>query len=289
MPVDKKKLVKQAEILDKVHGDGTEAFLDELVNDEFSEWQLSDAKKKSPVTKANENDNQCKLKEFLPSVTNKDPKPVQSEPQKGDELLREAKSKQVKFSTSQPQRKWTRFPTREPAVQDKPSDKPVGKITSAIKPVKNHRQPKAGSTCLLDIGDTTQFLDYLLLEPDDWGVGHKKMETFLLNFRCDGREKEVNMDHERRRRGSSSSLESTATSGSSSYEEQNIDYLSARTEEEMVACKMEDIKQKLNNNIRDNWMDDVELALLLMKRKSGTRALRSSEIKYLLKDILQHK
>lgn len=289
MPVDKKKLVKQAEILDKVHGDGTEAFLDELVNDEFSDWQLSDANKKSPVTKANENDNQCKLKEFLPSVTNKDPKPVQSEPQKENELLREAKSKQVKFSTPQPQRKWTRFPTREPAIQDKPSDKPFGKDTSAIKPVKNHRPPKAGSTCLLDIGDTTQFLDYLQLEPDDWGVGHKKMETFLLNFRCDGREKEVNMDHERGRRGSSSSLESTATSGSSSYEEQNIDYLSARTEEEMVACKMEDIKQKLNNNIRDNWMDDVELALLLMKRKSGTRALRSSEIKYLLKDILQHK
>lgn len=289
MPVDKKKLVKQAEILDEVHGDGTEAFLDELVNDEFSDWQLSDANKKSPVTKANENDNQCKLKEFLPSVTIKDPKPVQSEPQKENELLREAKSKQVKFSTPQPQRKWTRFPTREPAIQDKPSDKPVGKDTSAIKPVKNHRPPKAGSTCLLDIGDITQFLDYLQLEPDDWGVGHKKMETFLLNFRCDGKEKDVNMDHERGRSGSSSSLESTATSGSSSSEEQNIDYLSARTEEEMVACKMEDIKRKLNNNIRDNWMDDVELALLLMKRKSGTRALKSSEIKYLLKDILQHK
>ena len=244
---------KLGNILDHAHGEDTAAFLDELVNDKFSDWHLTDPKKKAKVPKPIDTDN------------------------------RKLKSAPVKPAAPQPQRKWTRFPRREPSTQDTPVEK-----------VKN--ATKTDSASLLDTEDATHvnnILDYLQLEPSGYEdvsdarfeIRHRKMENYLKDLRCDGQKRGVHSVQETRRQSSPTFLESTATSGWASSQKHNVDIFSACTEEELIASKMEDVKEKFKNNIRHNWLDDVQLALLVMKRKSRTGDLKSDEIKHLL-DIL---
>lgn len=52
---------------------------------------------------------------------------------------------------------------------------------------------------------------------------------------------------------------------------------------------MKDVEEKFNNNICDAWVDDVELALMLIKKKSKRKNLKNNEAKELLNSILEQK
>lgn len=52
---------------------------------------------------------------------------------------------------------------------------------------------------------------------------------------------------------------------------------------------MKDVENKFNSSICDAWVDDVELALLLIKKKSKQADVKKSEVKSLFDDILEQK
>ena len=244
MSVDTSKL---GNMLDRFHGDDTEAFLDELLNDKFSDWRLTDPKKRVKVPKADDTDNR------------NEKQPLDLE-----------KSALLKFVTPQTQRKWTRFPRRDPSTQDTR----VEKVNNATT---------TDSAALLDT--ELEPSDYEATSNAKFEIRHRKMENYLKDLRYDGPKRRVDSNQETRRRSSATSMEATATSGWASSEEHNRDIFSACTEEELIASKMEDVKEKFKNNILDNWKDDVELALLVMKRNSRTGDLKGDEIKNLLDNI----
>ena len=308
MPVDKKKRAKSRGIVDQVHGKDTEAFLNELVNDEFSDWHLGDGEKETKAPKPEATELNCKLTDNLPSTkatADTETSSVPHDTVKGKEPVL-AKPAPVKATVQQPQRKWTRFPKREPATQDKPVEnaKDTVKTTESgdLPDSKDDPNLLSGQKDDWEDSEINSKVDLLSgqqnywedeinakfdlsdKERDDWEdrsnakfeVRHKKMENYLEDLRHDGR----------KRRSSSGSLASTSTTESSSSQDQ---YLSACTEEELIGFKIKDVQEKFKNNVSDSWMDDVELALLVMRRKSKTRDLKNDEIKNLLNNILEKK
>ena len=285
MSVEDQKRVTSSSLLDEVHGNDTEAFLDDLVKDEFSDWCLSDCKKDAAKKMKHETDDR-KLTETLLSTKNVGNGSVLD----ASKAVKENKSVPAKTTSPQPQRKWTRFPKRLlTASEDKPLEKDISKSVEADD----------ADFHLDHIKDTANRLERIHMQRDDWEdessakfrIRHKKMESCLENLLHDGTKRHENMDQERIRRSSSSSQESTTTSCSSNSQDQSDDtkYFSACTEEELIACKMKDVHEKFNDNICDNWVDDVELALMVMKRQSKGRDLKSGEIKNLLSNILEQK
>lgn len=276
----KQRHVKSA----RKHADDTEAFLNDLLNDNFSDWNLSDDKKekvkeadkpKLTGTSASIKDSKDTKPEVVEIAKKEEPVPVEP-------AVVETATPQT---TQMPQRKWTRFPKRVPTT---PEDKPPENA--------NDTRVKTESVDIpLEIKDAMDVLTHRRDSSEDeidefakFEVRHKKMENYLQNLRQDGKRKHENVDGERTRRSSSSSLESTATTSSSSSQD-DMKYFSACTEEELITFKMRDVHEKCNDNICDNWIDDVELALLVMQRKSRKRDLKKDEIKNLLNNILEQK
>ena len=121
-------------------------------------------------------------------------------------------------------------------------------------------------------------------------VRHKKMENYLEHLRREDQRRRVRKMDEPFRRNSVSSVGSSTTSvSSSSSSSLDMKYASACTMEELIDSKMKDVEEKFNDNICDAWVDDVELALMLVKKKSRRKDLRNNEAKELLNRILEQK
>lgn len=309
MSVDKRK--NSSGLLDQVYGDDTEAFLDELVNDDFSDWHNFDnvetetakqqnvsvmISKGEPSSNSVETD-QRNASEVLQTNINNHNEPARKvkEAVKGESPLDElAVTKASSHSPQHPQRKWTRFPQRTP----EPSPCLTRKIDS---PSQTNTTKESVGLIENDILKVSDQLWQMTLEQQIWEEEqernfedrHKKMERYLKNLQLDGKEGNKKTD-EKLRRSSGSSVDSTTTSGSSSsfsQSDQNNDlkYSSACTVEELIDHKMKDVEDKFNSSICDAWVDDVELALLLIKKKSKRTDVNNNEVKNLLNDILEQK
>ena len=301
--------------MDLVYGDDTEAFLDELVNDDFSDWNSSEHDKGTSETAKYQTDKQNleallttkdkntkPTKKVLDTVKGKQPVTGTSTPAKLATTDAPQKNIATKLTTTDaPQIRWTRFPTRVPTAQDQ-----LTQENSSQNKYSSTRKDSAACSIENDILNASNLLSRKELNWHDvwedeqdstFEERHKKMETYLENLRHDGRKKREMTTDERRRRNSDSSVDSTMTSGSSSSscssQQQSIDmrYASACTVEEVIDWKMKDVEEKFNNNICDAWVDDVELALMLIKAKSKRRDLKNDgdEAKNLVNDILEQK
>ena len=124
MSVEKHKCVESDSLLDCVHGKDTEAFLEELVQDEFLDWHLGDAKKDTTPKIKRESDDHPG--ETLTGIKNLGQKPLEDAKKTGQlgakketTTAKREKSVPIKPSpTPQPQRKWTRFPSRLSSPDD---------------------------------------------------------------------------------------------------------------------------------------------------------------------------
>ena len=326
MSVEKHKRVKSDSLLDCVHGKDTEAFLEELVQDEFLDWHLGDAKKdttpkikresddhpsetltgikslgQKPLEDAKKTGNLGAKKETTTNIKRQgdnrktSSKTVGQKPEQDTKKpAKREKSVPIKPSpTPQPQRKWTRFPSRLSSPDDTAAEPQTANATCM-----ETDEVDSGSCDINKNSSTEQGINVMdTMQENDWedesnaklGITHKTMERYLESLWHD-----VNKGHEdtrKTRRSSTSSLDSTVSSSSSYSQDQGHDrkYLFARTEEELIDCKMRDVHEKFSDNICDNWADDVELALMIMKRQVKGKNIKNGEMKKLLNNILEQK
>lgn len=297
MSVEKHKCVESDSLLDCVHGKDTEAFLEELVQDEFLDWHLGDAKKDTtPKIKRESDDHPSKT---LTGIKNLGQKPLEDAKKTGQlgakketTTAKREKSVPIKPSpTPQPQRKWTRFPSRLSSPDDTAPEQQTANATcmetdevdSGCRDINKNSSTDPG----LNFMDTMQENDWEDESHAKLGITHKTMERYLEGLWHDV--KKGHPDIRTTRRSSTTSLDSIVSSSSSNSQDQGHDrkYLLARTEEELIDCKMRDVHKKFSENICDNWADDVELALMIMKRQAKGRNIKNGEMKKLLNNILE--
>lgn len=297
MSVEKHKCVESDSLLDCVHGKDTEAFLEELVQDEFLDWHLGDAKKDTTPKIKRESDDHPG--ETLTGIKNLGQKPLEDAKKTGQlgakketTTAKREKSVPIKPSpTPQPQRKWTRFPSRLSSPDDTAPEQQTANATcmetdevdSGSRDINKNSSSDPG----LNFMDTMQENDWEDESHAKLGITHKTMERYLEGLWHDV--KKGHPDIRTTRRSSTTSLDSIASSSSSNSQDQGHDrkYLLARTEEELIDCKMRDVHKKFSENICDNWADDVELALMIMKRQAKGRNIKNGEMKKLLNKILE--
>lgn len=299
MSVEKHKCVESDSLLDCVHGKDTEAFLEELVQDEFLDWHLGDAKKDTTPKIKRESDDHPS--ETLTGIKNLGQKPLEDAKKTGQlgakketTTAKREKSVPIKPSpTPQPQRKWTRFPSRLSSPDDTAPEQQTANATCM-----ETDEVDSGSRDINKNSSTDPGLNFMdTMQENDWedeshaklGITHKTMERYLEGLWHDV--KKGHPDIRTTRRSSTTSLDSIASSSSSNSQDQGHDrkYLLARTEEELIDCKMRDVHKKFSENICDNWVDDVELALMIMKRQAKGRNIKNGEMKKLLNNILEQK
>lgn len=297
MSVEKHKCVESDSLLDCVHGKDTEAFLEELVQDEFLDWHLGDAKKDTTPKIKRESDDHPG--ETLTGIKNLGQKPLEDAKKTGQlgakkETTTAKREKSVPIkpsSTPQPQRKWTRFPSRLSSPDDTAPEQQTANATCM-----ETDEVDSGSRDINKNSSTDPGLNFMdTMQENDWedeshaklGITHKTMERYLEGLWHDV--KKGHPDIRTTRRSSTTSLDSIASSSSSNSQDQGHDrkYLLARTEEELIDCKMRDVHKKFSENICDNWADDVELALMIMKRQAKGRNIKNGEMKKLLNKILE--
>lgn len=297
MSVEKHKCVESDSLLDCVHGKDTEAFLEELVQDEFLDWHLGDAKKDTTPKIKRESDDHPG--ETLTGIKNLGQKPLEDAKKTGQlgakketTTAKREKSVPIKPSpTPQPQRKWTRFPSRLSSPDDTAPEQQTANATCM-----ETDEVDSGSRDINKNSSTDPGLNFMdTMQENDWedeshaklGITHKTMEKYLEGLWHDV--KKGHPDIRTTRRSSTTSLDSIASSSSSNSQDQGHDrkYLLARTEEELIDCKMRDVHKKFSENICDNWADDVELALMIMKRQAKGRNIKNGEMKKLLNKILE--
>lgn len=297
MSVEKHKCVESDSLLDCVHGKDTEAFLEELVQDEFLDWHLGDAKKDTTPKIKRESDDHPG--ETLTGIKNLGQKPLEDAKKTGQlgakketTTAKREKSVPIKPSpTPQPQRKWTRFPSRLSSPDDTAPEQQTANATCMETDEVDSGSRDINKNSRTDPG--RNFMD--TMQENDWedeshaklGITHKTMERYLEGLWHDV--KKGHPDIRTTRRSSTTSLDSIASSSSSNSQDQGHDrkYLLARTEEELIDCKMRDVHKKFSENICDNWADDVELALMIMKRQAKGRNIKNGEMKKLLNKILE--
>lgn len=297
MSVEKHKCVESDSLLDCVHGKDTEAFLEELVQDEFLDWHLGDAKKDTTPKIKRESDDHPG--ETLTGIKNLGQKPLENAKKTGQlgakketTTAKREKSVPIKPSpTPQPQRKWTRFPSRLSSPDDTAPEQQTANATcmetdevdSGSRDINKNSSTDPG----LNFMDTMQENDLEDESHAKLGITHKTMERYLEGLWHDV--KKGHPDIRTTRRSSTTSLDSIASSSSSNSQDQGHDrkYLLARTEEELIDCKMRDVHKMFSENICDNWADDVELALMIMKRQAKGRNIKNGEMKKLLNKILE--
>lgn len=297
MSVEKHKCVESDSLLDCVHGKDTEAFLEELVQDEFLDWHLGDAKKDTTPKITRESDDHPG--ETLTGIKNLGQKPLEDAKKTGQlgakketTTAKREKSVPIKPSpTPQPQRKWTRFPSRLSSPDDTAPEQQTANATCM-----ETDEVDSGSRDINKNSSTDPGLNFMdTMQENDWedeshaklGITQKTMERYLEGLWHDV--KKGHPDIRTTRRSSTTSLDSIASSSSSNSQDQGHDrkYLLARTEEELIDCKMRDVHKKFSENICDNWADDVELALMIMKRQAKGRNIKNGEMKKLLNKILE--
>lgn len=297
MSVEKHKCVESDSLLDCVHGKDTEAFLEELVQDEFLDWHLGDAKKNTTPKIKRESDDHPS--ETLTGIKNLGQKPLEDAKKTGQlgakketTTAKREKSVPIKPSpTPQPQRKWTRFPSRLSSPDDTAPEQQTANATCM-----ETDEVDSGSRDINKNSSTDPGLNFMdTMQENDWedeshaklGITHKTMERYLEGLWHDV--KKGHPDIRTTRRSSTTSLDSIVSSSSSNSQDQGHDrnYLLARTEEELIDCKMRDVHKKFSENICDNWADDVELALMIMKRQAKGRNIKNGEMKKLLNKILE--
>ena len=297
MSVEKHKCVESDGLLDCVHGKDTEAFLEELVQDEFLDWHLGDAKKDTTPKIKRESDDHPG--ETLTGIKNLGQKPLEDAKKTGQlgakketTTAKREKSVPIKPSpTPQPQRKWTRFPSRLSSPDDTAPEQQTANATCM-----ETDEVDSGSRDINKNSSTDPGLNFMdTMQENDWedeshaklGITQKTMERYLEGLWHDV--KKGHPDIRTTRRSSTTSLDSIASSSSSNSQDQGHDrkYLLARTEEELIDCKMRDVHKKFSENICDNWADDVELALMIMKRQAKGRNIKNGEMKKLLNKILE--
>lgn len=299
MSVEKHKCVESDSLLDCVHGKDTEAFLEELVQDEFLDWHLGDAKKDTTPKIKRESDDHPG--ETLTGIKNLGQKPLEDAKKTGQlgakkETTTAKREKSVPIkpsSTPQPQRKWTRFPSRLSSPDDTAPEQQTANATCM-----ETDEVDSGSRDINKNSSTDPGLNFMdTMQENDWedeshaklGITHKTMERYLEGLWHDV--KKGHPDIRTTRSSSTTSLDSIVSSSSSNSQDQGHDrkYLLARTEEELIDCKMRDVHKKFSENICDNWADDVELALMIMKRQAKGRNIKNGEMKKLLNNILEQK
>lgn len=297
MSVEKHKCVESDSLLDCVHGKDTEAFLEELVQDEFLDRHLGDAKKDTTPKITRESDDHPG--ETLTGIKNLGQKPLEDAKKTGQlgakketTTAKREKSVPIKPSpTPQPQRKWTRFPSRLSSPDDTAPEQQTANATCM-----ETDEVDSGSRDINKNSSTDPGLNFMdTMQENDWedeshaklGITQKTMERYLEGLWHDV--KKGHPDIRTTRRSSTTSLDSIASSSSSNSQDQGHDrkYLLARTEEELIDCKMRDVHKKFSENICDNWADDVELALMIMKRQAKGRNIKNGEMKKLLNKILE--
>lgn len=299
MSVEKHKCVESDSLLDCVHGKDTEAFLEELVQDEFLDWHLGDAKKDTTPKIKRESDDHPG--ETLTGIKNLGQKPLEDAKKTGQlgakketTTAKREKSVPIKPSpTPQPQRKWTRFPSRLSSPDDTAPEQQTANATcmetDEVDSGSRDNNKNSSTDPGLNFMDTMQENDWEDESHAKLGITHKTMERYLEGLWHDV--KKGHPDIRTTRRSSTTSLDSIASSSSSNSQDQGHDrkYLLARTEEELIDCKMRDVHKKFSENICDNWVDDVELALMIMKRQAKGRNIKNGEMKKLLNNILEQK
>ena len=299
MSVEKHKCVESDSLLDCVHGKDTEAFLEELVQDEFLDWHLGDAKKDTTPKIKRESDDHPS--ETLTGIKNLGQKPLEDAKKTGQlgakketTTAKREKSVPIKPSpTPQPQRKWTRFPSRLSSPDDTAPEQQTANATcmetDEVDSGSRDNNKNSSTDPGLNFMDTMQENDWEDESHAKLGITHKTMERYLEGLWHDV--KKGHPDIRTTRRSSTTSLDSIASSSSSNSQDQGHDrkYLLARTEEELIDCKMRDVHKKFSENICDNWADDVELALMIMKRQAKGRNIKNGEMKKLLNNILEQK
>lgn len=299
MSVEKHKCVESDSLLDCVHGKDTEAFLEELVQDEFLDWHLGDAKKDTTPKIKRESDDHPG--ETLTGIKNLGQKPLEDAKKTGQlgakketTTAKREKSVPIKPSpTPQPQRKWTRFPSRLSSPDDTAPEQQTANATcmetDEVDSGSRDNNKNSSTDPGLNFMDTMQENDWEDESHAKLGITHKTMERYLEGLWHDV--KKGHPDIRTTRRSSTTSLDSIVSSSSSNSQDQGHDrkYLLARTEEELIDCKMRDVHKKFSENICDNWADDVELALMIMKRQAKGRNIKNGEMKKLLNNILEQK
>ncbi|PFX19765.1 hypothetical protein AWC38_SpisGene15799 [Stylophora pistillata] len=295
----------------QVYGDDTKAFLDDLVNDDFSDWhnfgnsssenekqQTSNVNRREPCVSSVTADDSSAKNVVMPANVSKQSTPVvpKSSTTVGKKLPKEeiAETKKATRHVQSPPRKWSRFPRRtpepSPCLMKKTYDYP--KQTEATE--DNHPPLET------DIQESSDQLWQIELEQETWEEEQErkfkekqnKVAQYLKTLQLESKKERWNTDKQSRR-SSVSSEDSTTTSCSSSFSlsDHNTDlkYNSACTVEELVDHKMRDVENKFNSSICDAWVDDVELALLLIKKKSKQADAKKREVKNLFDDILEQK
>lgn len=297
MSVEKHKCVESDSLLDCVHGKDTVAFLEELVQDEFLDWHLGDAKKDTTPKIKRESDDHPG--ETLTGIKNLGQKPLEDAKKTGQlgakketTTAKREKSVPIKPSpTPQPQRKWTRFPSRLSSPDDTAPEQQTANATcmetDEVDSGSRDNNKNSSTDPGLNFMDTMQENDWEDESHAKLGITHKTMERYLEGLWHDV--KKGHPDIRTTRRSSTTSLDSIVSSSSSNSQDQGHDrkYLLARTEEELIDCKMRDVHKKFSENICDNWADDVELALMIMKRQAKGRNIKNGEMKKLLNKILE--
>lgn len=304
MSYDEGQRNKSGGIVDRVYGQDTEAFLDDLLDDDFLNWHSEKQNENTGETAKQQTNNQ----NLQPLATTEDKniepvkKRISKEAAKGEKSAtdkeKSARSNPGHRTTpASPEKRWTRFPKRLPTTPDLTHENSSQNDDSSVKHSSTNKDSDA---CSIenDILDASDLLRELEFSHDAWQderdsnfeVRRKKMENYLEHLRReDQRSRERRME-EPFRRNSVSSMESSTTSlSSSSSSSLEMRYASACTMEELIDFKMKDVEEKFNDNICDAWVDDVELALMLVKKKSRRKDLRNNEAKDLLKKILEQK
>lgn len=301
MSFDQEKRNKSGGIVDRVYGQDTEAFLDDLLGDDFLDWHSGEQNENTGET-AKQQANKQNLEPLL-TAEDKNIQPVKKrgskEAVKGADKEKSARPNLGHRTTpASPQKRWTRFPKRVPTTPDLTHKKSSLHTDSSVE---HSSTDKDSDACSIenDILDASDLLRQMEFPHDTWEdherhsnfeVRHKKMENYLEHLRReDQRRRERRMDEPFRRNSVSSVGSSTTSVSSSSSSSLDMRYASACTMEELIDCKMKDVEEKFNDNICDAWVDDVELALMLIKKKSRRKDLRNNEAKELLNSILEQK
>lgn len=304
MSFDEEKRNKSGGIVDRVYGQDTEAFLDDLLDDDFLNWH-SEKQNENTGKTAKQQTNKQNL-EPLATTEDKNIEPVKKrsskEVKKGEDPATDKETSARpnlghRTTPASPQKRWTRFPKRVPTTPDLAHESSSQNTDSSVEHSSTN---KDSDTCSIenDILDASDLLRQMEFPQDAWQdvrdsnfeVRRKKMEDYLEHLRREDQMRRERRMEEPFRRNSVSSMGSSTTSlSSSSSSSLEMRYASACTMEELIDFKMQDVEEKFNDNICDAWVDDVELALMLVKKKSGRKDLRNNEAKELLKRILEQK
>ena len=127
MSFEQEKRNKSGGIVDRVYGHDTEAFLDDLLDDDFSDWHSGEQKESTGETAKQ----QTKKQNFEPLLATED-KNIEPVKKRGSKevVKREepATDKEIsarpnlgqRTAPASPKKRWTRFPKRVPTTPDLP-------------------------------------------------------------------------------------------------------------------------------------------------------------------------